>query len=370
VITSAIWRLTALIGSALSTAPSLIRQVIRWTVKLVYWSLARAVPRVSKSSQYATAGIPGAGSPVEPVLALPLGYSAIPVVPPPHLAVQLHLYYMGLTAEFQMYLQNIPCPFTLFISTDTREKKQRIEQAFVGWTKGPVEVRTMPNRGRDIAPKIVGFRDIYEDYPLVLYLHSKNSAHADDLTGWRKFVLDCLVGSRDYVAGIFEAFNRRPDLGIVAPRNFGVIRPHLNWSNNFETSQALARRMGISIAQNDLLDFPAGSMFWARSAALRPLLDLNLKVSDFPDEEGQIDGTLAHAIERLFFHACEAAGFMWIRAGAAQDIAFPEVPITIRRPTDFEDLWPTRTMVLLQPDASTEEVKRAREPEAAGRAPP
>jgi hypothetical protein len=41
------------------------------------------------------------------------------------------------------------------------------------------------------------------------------------------------------------------------------------------------------------------------------LLDLDLKVSDFPDEQGQIDGTLAHAIERLFFNVCEVPGFRW-----------------------------------------------------------
>jgi lipopolysaccharide biosynthesis protein len=312
---------------------------------------------------------PGADSPAEPVLVLPLAYYVIPVLPPPRIAVQLHLYHLDLTAEFQAYLQNIPCPFTLFISTDTQEKKRRIEAAFAGWTKGAVKVRTMVNRGRDIAAKLVAFRDIYEDYPLILYLHSKHSPHDGDLLNWRGFLLNCLLGSQDSVAGILETFERRADLGIVAPRSFAVIRHLLHWSNNFETCKALAESMGISIARNDPLDFPAGSMFWVRSAALRPLLGLGLKVSDFPEEEGQIDGTLAHAIERLFFHACEAAGFTWIHAGTARDIAFPEVPIIIRRPSDFEDRWPTRTMVLLQPDASRKEMNTAFKSEVAGRAP-
>jgi hypothetical protein len=294
-----------------------------------------------------TAPPPGMGRPAEPILVLPLAYSAFPVVAP-RLAVQLHLYHLEQMAEFQSYLQNIPCPFTLFVSTDTQEKKQRIEQAFVGWTKGPTEVRRLTNRGRDIAPKLVGFRDIYAVYPLVLYLHSKKSAHAVELRGWREFLLDCLLGSQDGVAGILEAFRRRPDLGIVAPRCFGAVRPHLHWGSNFETCRALAQRMGISIERNYPLDFPAGSMFWVRSAALRPLLDLNLKVSDFPEEEGQVDGTLAHAIERLFLHTCEAAGFTWIRAGTAEHMALPEVPITIRRPGDFEDNWPAAAMALLQ----------------------
>ena len=61
-------------------------------------------------------------------------------------------------------------------------------------------------------------------------------------------------------------------------------------------------------------------MFWARPDALRPLLDLNLKIDDFPAEHGQLDGTLAHAIERLFLHACGKAGYRWVKVTAADEI--------------------------------------------------
>ena len=54
-------------------------------------------------------------------------------------------------------------------------------------------------------------------------------------------------------------------------------------------------------------------MFWARSAALAPLLDLGLTFDDFPAEAGQTDGTLAHAIERLYLHSCERAGYGWLK---------------------------------------------------------
>jgi hypothetical protein len=54
-------------------------------------------------------------------------------------------------------------------------------------------------------------------------------------------------------------------------------------------------------------------MFWARSAALKPLIDLRLTFEDFGPEQGQKDGTLAHAIERLFYFVCEHAGFRWIK---------------------------------------------------------
>jgi lipopolysaccharide biosynthesis protein len=41
-------------------------------------------------------------------------------------------------------------------------------------------------------------------------------------------------------------------------------------------------------------------MFWVRLKALRPMLDANFDEWEFEPEAGQIDGTFAHAIERVF----------------------------------------------------------------------
>lgn len=245
-------------------------------------------------------------------VAVPFSFNCTPT--PPRLAVIVHMYYEHMTPEFQRYFRNIPFPFDIFISTDTAAKKSIIEQFFQNWRVGAVDVRVTENRGRDIAPKLIVFSDIYKKYDYVLHLHSKWSGHAGVLANWRGYLLETLLGSKEIVHSVFEAFGRTPDLGFVAAQHFEPVRHWINWGGNFKMAKALGKRMGLNLTSDrKVLDFPSGSMFWARTAALKPLLDLNLSFDDFVEERNQIDKTLAHAIERLYFYVCEHAGFKWLK---------------------------------------------------------
>lgn len=55
--------------------------------------------------------------------------------------------------------------------------------------------------------------------------------------------------------------------------------------------------------------FPAGSMFWFRPKALSTLIDFDFSMEEFPEEKGQTDGTLAHAIERGLLFVVEHNGY-------------------------------------------------------------
>ena len=58
--------------------------------------------------------------------------------------------------------------------------------------------------------------------------------------------------------------------------------------------------------------FPVGTMFWARSKALRKLFELHLTWSDYPEEPLPYDGTMLHAIERLLPFVTEDAGYAFV----------------------------------------------------------
>jgi lipopolysaccharide biosynthesis protein len=226
-----------------------------------------------------------------------------------------HIFYPALASEMFHYLRRLPGQADLLVTTDSEEKRVRLQDVLGGWDAGALEIKVTPNRGRDIGPKLIAWAERYRDYDLVLHLHSKRSDHADFLAPWRSFLLENLLGSAPVVASIYDAFDRLPELGMVASQHYEAIRPWLAWNGNFAQAQQLARRMGFSLSRKRALDFPSGSMFWVRPAALQPLLDLGLAFTDFPEEGSQLDETPAHAIERLYFMICEHAGFNWLKVG-------------------------------------------------------
>lgn len=251
----------------------------------------------------------------------------------PSLVVVCHLFYGEVANEFAKYLLNIPFPFTLCISTDSQEKKDQIARSFAEWPNGEVEIRVTPNCGRDIAPKLIGFRDVYEKHEYVLFLHSKKSDHASVLATWRGFFLENLLGSPEIIRSVFHIFNRYQNIGIISGQHFEPVRHWINWGDNFSAAKKLCARMGFNIFEKTVLDFPSGSMFYARSAALKPLLDLHLSLEDFDEEKGQIDGTLAHSIERIMYHVCEHAEYEWVKI--AHRPFYPDTPNIIEIDSDF-----------------------------------
>ena len=264
----------------------------------------------------------------------PLGYA-----PPPYrggpIAVVIHAFYPDELDVLIDKARNIPGRVDLFISTDTEEKRAQISALCREWSRGAVEIAIAPNRGRDIAPKLIAFRHVYDRYDLFLHLHTKKSPHGGaPLARWRDHLVDNLIGSPDIAAGIVSLFGD-PRLGLVFPQHLAEIRGILNWGYNYDMARALARKMGVTIDKNRVLEFPSGSMFWGRSAALRPLLALGLSYEDFPEEDGRVDGTLAHAIERCVLMSVEAARFEWLKVQQREGYAFPCALLPAHRPEDI-----------------------------------
>ena len=168
------------------------------------------------------------------------------------------------------------------------------------------EVDVHPNRGRDVLPFLhVADRLCNEGVELVLKLHTKRSVHRDDGARWFDELIAALLppaGAQSMV----EAFEQDATLGMVAPA--GHLLPLADYlGGNAGALDHLSARLGIATHDPEAV-FASGTMFWARVQALRPLLDAHLYPAEFEDEQGQVDGTLAHALERTFCSVVIAAG--------------------------------------------------------------
>ncbi|MGC8508447.1 MAG: rhamnan synthesis F family protein, partial [Thiomonas sp.] len=244
-------------------------------------------------------------------------------------AVLLHLYYPDLWPEFRALLQALPEPRDVYVSLS--EGREDVLRDIVRDLPDAVVVRH-PNRGRDIAPRLALLRMVRSrDYRQLLFLHGKKSPHLREVDHVHIPFLQHKDGDRwrrELVAELLEAaprvlaaFDQQPRLGLVGPRGFWL---ELRGDPNLPRLAALAQRMGLTpdLARHGYF---AGSMFWCRPQALDPLLALDLQATDFEDETGQTDGTLAHAVERLFALSAERAGFE-VADTAATRMAAPVQP--------------------------------------------
>ena len=224
----------------------------------------------------------------------------------------IHAFYVDDIECVAANLSKLSNRIDVFLSTDTDEKMKSILAAFNRYDNGSVECIVVTNRGRDIAPKFVHWRSIYERYEFFLHFHLKKSLHAQGiLEGWYDHLKKHLIEDPRVVASIIDLLEENTRIGIVFPEHFDPVRRMLNWGYDYSRAYELLKRMNFRLTTEHILDCPSGSMFWGRTAALAPLLQLGLTLDDFEPENGQVDGTLAHAIERLILHSCELAGYRW-----------------------------------------------------------
>lgn len=182
------------------------------------------------------------------------------------------------------------------------------------------EVAAYENRGRDVLPFLhVADRLLEAGVAWVLKLHTKQSVHRDNGAQWRRELVERLAGQR--AVALLEHAHQTPDLGLIAPE--GHVLPLERFMGaNADALDFLEVRCGLPSIAPTATVFPSGSMYWVRLEALRPLLDAHLSPEDFEPEQGQIDGTLAHAIERALLHVVHASGH--VHRTAAAVLGLPE----------------------------------------------
>lgn len=217
-------------------------------------------------------------------------------------AVLAHVYYPELWDEILALRATLPLGSPLIVTAPPAQA------ALVRAKAGDdplVEIIERPNRGRDIAPFLHALGSgALDRFDAVLKVHTKKSPHLARGDLRRRTLFAALGGSQAATAGILARF-ADPRVGLVGPGAYFRTRP-VYWMGDRARVEALCARMDAPAE----LGFFEGSMFWFRPSALAPLRALGLDLEDFEPEDRQLDGTLHHAVERLFCIAAAKAGFV------------------------------------------------------------
>lgn len=228
----------------------------------------------------------------------------------PAAALHLHIHYPDLTGEMlRPFMTNHGTRPDLFVTVSSQEGLREVTEMAAKLCIAIKEIVVVPNRGRDVGPLLILLgRRLIEDYEIVGHLHAKRSLSLPDPVGqiWRTFCVENLLGGKHAMMDlIFDRFASNPKLGLVFPCDPNII----GWALNRSPAEALLERMGIAVNMPEHFFFPVGTMFWARTDAIAPLLEIDLGWNDYPAEPVPYDGTVLHAIERLFPVVAQHRGF-------------------------------------------------------------
>jgi hypothetical protein len=221
-------------------------------------------------------------------------------------AIVCHVFYYYMWDELESVLSKIQGGYDLIVTATERPAYNRLCERIKGF-KSDAYVLPFPNHGRDLFPFYwLAERGTFTPYDQVCKIHTKKSVHRPDGDGWRRTLIGGLLG-REALPRIEERFARDSLLGMLAVK--GTLLKFRHWDEaNSLNAERLLGRIGEKLPRPPP-SFPAGSMYWFRPKALSRLLSLKLGSGDFELEDAQVDGTTAHALERIVGICVRSAGF-------------------------------------------------------------
>ena len=231
------------------------------------------------------------------------------------IAIQAHVYYENLISEIAQKTNNIPVKYDLYISTDTKLKRDYIKNYILNKSKAnKIEINIFDNRGRDVLPLLNQLKSQIRKYKYICHIHTKKSNHIIFGEDWRHYLFNNLLGNDKIILEILTEFESNTNLGIIFPeiyykvfRAYGknILGANFKYMNSLITT--VRPYLQLSIKH---LDFPIGNMFWAKVKSIYQIFHLSLN-EQIPYENKQIDGTIMHGIERIWIYLVKFNGFYY-----------------------------------------------------------
>ena len=230
--------------------------------------------------------------------------------------IQVHVYYTDLIGEIINKTNNIPVPYDLYITTNSKDKKNIIEYYVkINSNANKYEILIIDNKGRDVIPFLIQLKNVIFKYKYLCHIHTKKHKRKTKLGNyWRQYMYENLLGNKNIIKQILSDFESHRNLGIIYPEHFYKIikfttiitKKDLYYINKI--FDILFPK--IKNRPNNINNFPAGNMFWARTSAIYQIFNEQI-IKLCPKELGQGDGTILHAIERFWIYLVKINGYYY-----------------------------------------------------------
>lgn len=229
-------------------------------------------------------------------------------------ALVLFVYYDDLVGYCVKYVKSMPKGCDLYIISAKEKLLQQYEKILTesGYN---VICRKAENRGRDMSACLVTGADVYDKYDYICYMHDKKTSQLPYPLQGKEFAYHCFennLASPGFVNNIIKTFNENPKLGMLVPPtiHFGPLYTLGNEQGvNKKNLKEVYQKLNLTIPFDEHPVAPFGTMFWVRGKAFKSIFNHKWQYSDFPLEPIAPDGTISHAIERVFPLAVQNDGY-------------------------------------------------------------
>lgn len=255
-------------------------------------------------------------------------------------ALVLHSYFEDLIDYCVYYAKSMPDNADIYVTVGDEKKIELIKEKF-SVLPNKVEVIKIQNRGRDVSALLVATKEFIMDYDYVCFMHDKKVTQLKPETIGYGFSYKCfenLLPSKAFVTQVIKTFEENPRLGLLTPPppNHGdyFITLGMEWGMNYDITLELAKKLKLTvpISRDKEPIAPLGTMFWFRPCAMKLLFDCDWEYEDFPKEPNNIDGTLLHAVERIYSYVIQQEGYYpaWIFSDKCASIEITNLNYMIR----------------------------------------
>lgn len=228
----------------------------------------------------------------------------------------IHMHYLEKVEAYLQYIANIPEWAEVLFTTSEEEVKIVLEKRCQNmpflWT-----ILTKENRGRDISALLVAAKDHVLRHEYVCFLHDKGVVDPNlekDAAEFGLCLWENLLKTPCYARNVLRTLSNHLDIGILFPPiafTEHYCLPYENvWHVNYQHTKELAERLRLHCDMDPgKSPIALGTMFIARTEAVRKLFTYKWSYEDFPPEPMPRDGEISHAIERIFSFVAQDAGY-------------------------------------------------------------